>query len=203
MTSIRFGTERPVSWATSAALDFLSRNRHRRVRLEEVARHVGFSPWELDRRFKQEMGKGIGEWNEEDFWNHIGFRLWFFGESPKEAMCSVCCRDFAKFCHGFKRRFGVCPRVYQAHCQATYPPDFLEVGLAWYEAEEAMLDEGEEKVSSVGEESERVYRLKYHRLVSLTEEFHRLTEVLADRFQALLDERVNGGLPQENTTKFS
>jgi len=66
-----------------------------------------------------------------------------------------------------------------------------------------MLDEGVEKVSSVGEESERVYRLKYHRLVSLTKEFRRLTVVLADRFQALLDERVNGGLPQESTTKFS
>ena len=122
MTFIRFGAERPVSWATIAALDFLSRNRHRRVRLEEVARHVGLSPWELDRRFKQEKGKGIGKWNEEDFWNHIGFRLWFFGESPKEVMCSVCCRDFAKFCHGFKRRFGVCPRVYQAPLPGDLSP---------------------------------------------------------------------------------
>lgn len=105
----------------AAAMQYIEENHYRRIRISEIARHLGISERSLRRRYEREPGTSILEEINQRRMRRAADHL-LKGYSASEVAGMVGIEDPAQFSRSFRRVFGVSPKTFQT----TYTP-----GVGW------------------------------------------------------------------------
>jgi two-component system response regulator YesN len=104
-------------------ISFIKHNFRYRLSLEEMARRVGLTPWDLYRLFKSATGLSPGQYLAARRMEEAKLLLTATFLNTREIMSRVGVDDENQFNRDFKSAYGLLPAQYRLHCLAANSAD--------------------------------------------------------------------------------
>ncbi len=106
-------TQKPVSTYTDQCRDYIYRQYHNKIYLEDIAEAIGVSPGHLSRVFRADMGMSVQDYVQKFRVERAANLLKYSEASISEISDYVCFHSQSHFGSVFKKMMGMTPRQYR------------------------------------------------------------------------------------------